>query len=468
MPSDTDDVISLLEGAVDERRSRPAHAACTASRARWPASTRGGRPARSSRCTTWPGWSSRSPTCERAELFARAFGFTTALRTPDELQLRGSDPGSPCVLIRKGPRSRFLGVAFRAADSADVLRLAEATGRTVAQAAGEPGRGDGRPGRPERACGCGWSSDTHELAALPAQAPLTFNVGHDAGADERHPAAAARAGHGAAARARGAADHDVPADARLVSAAPRPDRQRLPLLPRAARARAGDELHPLRPRRARPPTTTRSRWRSARPTATCTPPTRSPTSTRWPPAGSTCASRATSGRGGSAGTSRAARSSTTGATRTGSWSSTSADGDLFDSTLEPGWAPMTASGLAQWGPPATKDFLGIKPGRRVAARAARHRPRAARGQRVRPAPPARPAEGGHVMSISVLRTADAWWVQTPTGAARIAHRGDRPPPNCWPTGRRSPRPPPAPTPCPVEQPRPASRRSPRPAGSSRR
>jgi hypothetical protein len=23
---------------------------------------------------------------------------------------------------------------------------------------------------------------------------------------------------------------------------------------------------------------------------------------------------------------------------------------------------MTASGLAQWGPPVTKDFLGIKPG----------------------------------------------------------------------------------------------------------
>ena len=37
------------------------------------------------------------------------------------------------------------------------------------------------------------------------------------------------------------------------------------------------------------------------------------------------------------------------------------DGDLFDCTLEPGWSPMTASGLAQWGPPATKDFLGITP-----------------------------------------------------------------------------------------------------------
>ena len=95
------------------------------------------------------------------------------------------------------------------------------------------------------------------------------------------------------------------------------------------------------------------------------------------------------------------------------------DGDLFDCTLEPGWAPMTASGLAQWGPPATKDFLGITPGReslqelRAIARALRER------QRVRPAPPARPAEGGDVMSISVLRTADAWYVQTPTGAARI-------------------------------------------------
>jgi hypothetical protein len=39
------------------------------------------------------------------------------------------------------------------------------------------------------------------------------------------------------------------------------------------------------------------------------------------------------------------------------------DGDLFDNALEPGWAPMSASGLAQWGPPATKDFLGITPGR---------------------------------------------------------------------------------------------------------
>src|SRR5438876_12303947 len=57
------------------------------------------------------------PDLERAEVFAHAFGFSMALRTWDELQLRGSDPEVPCVLVRRGPRSRFVGPAFRAADS---------------------------------------------------------------------------------------------------------------------------------------------------------------------------------------------------------------------------------------------------------------------------------------------------------------------------------------------------------------
>jgi hypothetical protein len=36
---------------------------------------------------------------------------------------------------------------------------------------------------------------------------------------------------------------------------------------------------------------------------------------------------------------------------------------VFDHSVEPGWAPFSASGLSQWGPPITKDFLGIAPGR---------------------------------------------------------------------------------------------------------
>jgi hypothetical protein len=71
------------------------------------------------------------PDLERTERFAQAFGFTTVQRTPEELHLRGSDPGSPCVLVGKASRSRFVGPAFRAADSSDVDRLAEATGTSV-------------------------------------------------------------------------------------------------------------------------------------------------------------------------------------------------------------------------------------------------------------------------------------------------------------------------------------------------
>ena len=88
-----------------------------------------------------------------------------------------------------------------------------------------------------------------------------------------------------------------------------------------------------------------------------------------------------------------------------------ADGDLFDCTLEPGWSPMTASGLAQWGPPATKDFLGLTPGRDALHELRVDGSLAARRQRVRPHPPSRPAESGEFMSITILRTADAWWVR---------------------------------------------------------
>src|ERR1700752_422657 len=41
------------------------------------------------------------PDLKKAEAFALAFGFSVALRTDDELQLRGSDPAAPCVLIRR-------------------------------------------------------------------------------------------------------------------------------------------------------------------------------------------------------------------------------------------------------------------------------------------------------------------------------------------------------------------------------
>jgi hypothetical protein len=38
-----------------------------------------------------------------------------------------------------------------------------------------------------------------------------------------------------------------------------------------------------------------------------------------------------------------------------------ADGDMFDNAVEIGWSQMSASTLAQWGPPVTRAFLGATP-----------------------------------------------------------------------------------------------------------
>ena len=34
---------------------------------------------------------------------------------------------------------------------------------------------------------------------------------------------------------------------------------------------------------------------------------------------------------------------------------------MFDNTVDVGWAQMSASGLSQWGPSVTRDFLGATP-----------------------------------------------------------------------------------------------------------
>ena len=106
------------------------------------------------------------PDLERAEVFARDVRLHDGRRAPRTSCSCGAPtPGAPCVLIRKGPRSRFVGPAFRAADPADVVRLADATGRTVAalpeslggvgvdlvDPSGAAGAGGRRPGRAARA-----------------------------------------------------------------------------------------------------------------------------------------------------------------------------------------------------------------------------------------------------------------------------------------------------------------------------
>ena len=108
-----------------------------------------------------------------------------------------------------------------------------------------------------------------------------------------------------------------------------------------------------------------------------------------------------------------------------------ADGDCSTTPSNPAGHRSPRPGLAQWGPPATRDFLGTDP------KSARHElvsmiSRTSRPQRVRYQPSHRPTESAHFMTVSVLRTADAWWVKTPAGAAKIDTTATHHRRSCWP------------------------------------
>src|SRR6478752_640655 len=108
------------------------------------------------------------PDLTASERFAEAFGFTTVSRTAGELQLRGTGTGGPCVIVRRGPRSKYLGAAFRAADSTDVVRLAHATGARVEQLPESIGGVTVELTDPSGVT-ARVVADTHELAALTPQ-----------------------------------------------------------------------------------------------------------------------------------------------------------------------------------------------------------------------------------------------------------------------------------------------------------
>ncbi len=299
------------------------------------------------------------PDLDRAEAFAAAFGFTTALRTPTELQLRGSDPGAPCVLLRKGAHTRFSGIAFTADDEVDVLRLAETTG-TTARALPESIGGLGvdlvdPSGVPVRVV-----AGTCVLPQLTHQPTHAYNLGHDVtrvNATQRPPrvpATVQRLGHVvlqsnvyAAAlnwyldnlgmivsdfqfyegqRNRGPVMSfircdrgDTPADHHTLAMALGPQNRYLhsayQVADLDALAAGGEHLKDLGYHRS---------WGIGR--------------------------------------------HIQGSQIFDYWRDPDgflvehfADGDMFDRSVEPGWAPFTASGLAQWGPPVSKDFLGIDP-----------------------------------------------------------------------------------------------------------
>jgi hypothetical protein len=301
------------------------------------------------------------PDLTRAEAFATAFGFATATRTADQLQLRGTDPGSPCVLIRRGPRSRFAGLAFAAQDKADLEKLATATGaptRALPESIGGVAVHLTDPvGIRVRVV-----AGTHELPARPAQQPHTFNFGHDLRRTNstqrpaREPSRVQRLGHVVLQSTAyiQSLDWYLEHFGLIVSDFLYYDGQR----------DRGPTMSFIRCDRGSTPADHHTLAMALGP------------SNRYVhSAYQVCDLDAIAAGGEYLRESGYRRSWGIGRHIQGSqlfdyWRDPDgflvehfADGDMFDNTLEPGWAPFTASGLAQWGPPVTKDFLGLAPSR---------------------------------------------------------------------------------------------------------
>ncbi len=296
------------------------------------------------------------PDLTRAEHFARAFGFQTARRDPNELQLRGTEAGAPCVLLRRGKQSRFTGVAFRACEETDVLRLADKLGS---------------PARPLPETLGGLSVDLvdpsgmlvrvvagmHQQPELPGQAPHAFNFGHDvlrtnaAQRPPRAPARVQRLGHLVVQSTKYLAALTWYLDnlGMIVS----------DFLYFPGRRDRGPAMSFIRCDRGSTPTDHHTLAMALGP------------ADRYVHSAYQVSDLDALAAGGEYLREQGyLRSWGIGRHIQGSqifdyWRDPDGylfehftDGDLFDNTLQPGWAPFTASGLAQWGPRATRDFLG--------------------------------------------------------------------------------------------------------------
>ncbi len=303
------------------------------------------------------------PDLARAEVFARAFGFTTSLRTAGELHLRGTEPGSPCVIVRKGRRSRFLGPAFFAADPSDLVRLADATGVT-ARALPESLGGAVTDLVDPSGLRVRVVAGTHVLPALERQQPLDHN--HAAAITRvnatqrppREPAKVERLGHVVlqSARYRETLDWYLQHLGLIVS----------DFLFYQGQRERGPTMSFIRCDQGGTPSDHHSLAMALGPR------------NRYVHSAYQVADLDALAAGGEYLLERGYyRSWGIGRNIQGSqifdyWRDPDGflvehftDGDRFDCTLEPGWAPMSASGLAQWGPPATADFLGLRPGREL-------------------------------------------------------------------------------------------------------
>ncbi len=295
------------------------------------------------------------PDLDQAGRFLADFGFTIAEQTPQALVLRGRQAGAACLLVRRGPSSRFAGAAFQAAARGDLDLLARGTGGAVtAHRGGHAVMLRDPSGFPVRVV-----HGVPELPALPGRAPLPLNFGAEAARvnaaqrPARRPAEIWRLGHVVLGTTRFAAALDWYLDTlgMIVSDFLYLDGQRdrgpamafircdlgsvpadhhtlaMLLQPRTEYVHSAYQLTDLDEVAASGAYLRERGYRHA-----------------W-------------------GLGRHIQ----GSQIFDYWRDTDklmfehyADGDVFDCSADPGWAPLSVSGLAQWGPRATAEFTGAR------------------------------------------------------------------------------------------------------------
>ena len=299
------------------------------------------------------------PDLVRAEAFAHAFGFQTAAKDAGEIHLRGTDASAPCVIIRRGTSTRFRGFAFRADDEADLLRLADSTGAApvaLPESIGGQSVDLVDPsGNPVKVV-----AGLHELPALSDQQPQVSNAGEELNRvnatvrPPRSPARIQRLGHVVLSSTKYIENLNWYLEhfGLIVS----------DFLYFAGQRERGPTMSFIRCDRGSTPTDHHTMAMALGPANRCVHSAYQVTDLDALAAGGEYLRECGYFR--SWGIGRHIQ----GSQLFDDWRDPDgfmvehyADGDVFDNTLEPGWAPFTASGLAQWGPPASKDFLGIDP-----------------------------------------------------------------------------------------------------------
>jgi catechol 2,3-dioxygenase-like lactoylglutathione lyase family enzyme len=295
------------------------------------------------------------PDLERAEPFLVDFGLVVVDRTPDILVLRGRWASAPCLVVRRGPTSRFVGPVFRAAAREDLDRLTRATGTTVSPHRG----GDAVLLTDPSGFSVRVVHGVPELPALPEREPLPFNVGceprrtNSTQRPVRRAAEIQRLGHVAlgTTRFRAALDWYLDHLGLIVSDFMFLDGQR----------ERGPAMAFIRCDRGSTPTDHHTLAMALMPRTGLLHSAFQLTDLDEVAAGGEFLRER--GYRHAWGIGRHIQ----GSQIFDYWQDPDrlmfehyADGDLFDSCVEPGWAPLSVSGLAQWGPRASARFTGTK------------------------------------------------------------------------------------------------------------